>query len=163
MPPHMTRTGQWMFTIKLLDQRLQEAAHRSEGVRVRFFKDDESNLPQIREHGDVVLLRNVKVLSVNGQSMLVSGYQTRTQVFPAASIPAPSFSIAYQGTSRLQSLGAPADIERLSLAEQAHVIALKSEVRLPDAGPARGAAEGLGRKRDLPPEIYPGPPEKKAR
>ncbi|TKA63346.1 hypothetical protein B0A55_10953, partial [Friedmanniomyces simplex] len=164
MPPSkLLKNNQWMFTFKLLDQRLQDSVNGSEGLTVRFFKDSESNLPQVREHGDVVLLRSIKMLPVNGVPMAVCNYQTRTQVFPAASIPNPSYSIAYQGTNRLQSLGAPADIDKLSLAEQAYVIQLKAELRQLEAKFANPLAEAVGKKRDAAPVGNAGPPEKKAR
>ncbi|KAK0903951.1 hypothetical protein LTR02_007308 [Friedmanniomyces endolithicus] len=159
-PVRSAKTGHWMFTFKLLDRRLQDSVNGSEGLIVRFFKDSESNLPQVRERGDVVLLRSAKLMPVNGVPTVVSNYQTRTQVFPVASIPGPGYSIAYQGTNLLHSLGAPADTEGLTLAAQAYVIQLKTEVRLPDA---KTLPEAVGKKREAAPVGNAGPPEKKAR
>ncbi|KAK0928305.1 hypothetical protein LTR29_017398 [Friedmanniomyces endolithicus] len=162
-PVRSAKTGHWMFTFKLLDRRLQDSVNGSEGLTVRFFKESETNLPQVRQHGDVVLLRSAKMMPVYGVPMVVSNFQTRTQVFPLASIPGPGYSIAYQGTNRLHSLGAPADTESLTLAAQAYVIQLKTEVRLPDAKLVAPPPEPVGRKREAAPVGNAGPPEKKAR
>ncbi|TKA67809.1 hypothetical protein B0A55_09043, partial [Friedmanniomyces simplex] len=61
------------------------------------------------------------------------------------------------------SLGAPADIDKLSLAEQAYVIQLKAELRQLEAKFANPLAEAVGKKRDAAPVGNAGPPEKKAR
>ncbi|KAK5698942.1 hypothetical protein LTR97_006591 [Elasticomyces elasticus] len=164
MPPHrVAKTGHWMFTFKLLDQSLQESVYGSEGLKVRFFKENERSLPQIRDLGDVVLLRHLKMMEHRGVPVAMCNFATKALVFPGASIPTPTYSIAYQGTNRLQSLGVPEDIAKLSLTEQAYAIKLKAELRMPDAKFANTVTETVGKKRDAEPVHDGGPPEKKAR
>ncbi|KAK5119075.1 hypothetical protein LTR62_000286 [Meristemomyces frigidus] len=150
LPPRLlTSTNQWMFTFKLLDPALQSSLRGSEGLTVRFFKADETHLPQLREHGDVVLLRQVKLMQVGGQPVALSNFQTASQVFPSASIPSPSYSIGYQGSQRLPSLGAPDVVSMLTLEEQAYVIHLKADVNVTKLLLSRPPRQGAyGRKRD---------------
>ena len=122
------RTGQHMLTFKLLDQRLHESIFGSQGLRVRFFKNDKNALPRVRQNGDVVLLRNVKITSYSQQPMVLSNHQTGVLVFPAEKIPDPGFEIAYRGKQRLECLGIPLDVNALSLQEQRYVISLKQEM-----------------------------------
>ncbi|EMC98208.1 hypothetical protein BAUCODRAFT_66527 [Baudoinia panamericana UAMH 10762] len=162
MQPRQASTGQYMFTFKLLDPKLQNSIHGSEGLTVRFFNADVSKLPQVREYGDVVLLRNMKTMSFNGQPLAVSNFQTNVQVFPSAAVPAPTYSITYHGTNRLHSLGVPADVEKLTLEEQAYVIQLKADINVTTHLLRTGVA-GLGKKRSNEAPPLPAPIGKKAR
>lgn len=126
--PTPTRTGEWMITFKLLDDQIQNALYGSEGLRVRFFNKDIKRIPPVRQHGDVVLLRNVKMTHFTGQPIALSNIQTQVLIFPVASIPTPNFEIAYQDKKRLQCLGSPLDMQTLKLEEQAYVIKLKAQM-----------------------------------
>ncbi len=128
--PIMTSTGSYMFTFKLLDASLRDSLHGSQGLTVRYFKNDLQSMPQVKSKGDVVLLRNIKLTYRDARPMALSNYQTGVLVFPVASIPAPSYQIAYQGDKqRVTCLGAPLDVQKFnSLEEQAYVIALKQEI-----------------------------------
>ena len=129
MPPRAAgKNAQYMFTFKLLDARLRDSVYGSQGLTVRFFKADLQHLPQIRQHGDIVLLRNIKMKPYQGQALLISNYQTGVIVFPLTSIPEPGFQIAYQGKNRLEGLGIRLDTDKLSLEEQAYVIQLKQDM-----------------------------------
>src|ERR1700761_5679913 len=86
-----TRTGDYMITFKLLDEKLRDSFHGSQGLTVRSFKQDPNHLPPVRRCGDVVLLRNIKMSSFNQQILALSNFQTSALVFPSASIPAPSY------------------------------------------------------------------------
>lgn len=125
MPPTRTSVGQHIFTFKLLDERLRDAAYGSQGLTVRFFVKDISSLPRVRQVGDVVLLRMIKMMAYNQQPLALSNYQTGVLVFPSASIPDPKFQIAYNDKKRIECHGVPLDVEKLNLQEQAYVIELK--------------------------------------
>lgn len=129
MAPASTRTGEWTLKFKLLDPKLRDAVYGSHGITVRFFKKDHQHLPRVSNLGDVVLIRNTKASSFDQQPVLLSNYQTTAVVFPAASIPDPSFQLAFQGSKRLECLGVPMDKEKVTLEEQAYAIALKSDMR----------------------------------
>lgn len=128
MTPTLTRSGEHMLSFKLLDERLRDSVYGSQGLLVRFFKKDLQSLPRVSQRGDVVLLRNIKVTSFNGQPIALSNYQTSTLVFPAASIPEPSYQISFQDKRRIECLGVPMDKGKLSLEEQRYVIELKQEL-----------------------------------
>lgn len=128
MPTTTTTSGQHMLTIKLLDRHLHDSIYGNQGLRIRFFRADRQSLPKVQKHGDVVLLRNIKMTSFSQQPMAISNYQTEVTVFPTASIPEPNFEIAYQGKHRLQSLGVPHDVQKLSLGEQSYVVQLKHDM-----------------------------------
>ena len=163
MPPVPTKTGQYMFTFKLLDQRLRDSAYGSQGLIVRFFKADLRHLPPVRNIGDVVLLRQMRMMLFNGQPVAVSNFQTNVLTFPAGSIPDPSYSIAFLGNNRLNALGVPADVEKITLEEQAYVIRLKAKMSSTVADIPTPAIVDQSKKRDIAPLPNAGPPEKKAR
>ena len=162
-PPVVTRSGEHMATFKLLDQSLKDATYGTDGLSMRFFKTDARLLPQVRSIGDVVLLRAVKVQPFLGQPMVISHFSTGVLVFPNATIPDPSYSIAFQGTNRMKCLGVPADVEKLSLEEQAYVVQLKAALNSTITEKASLQSLEQSRKRDVAPVIQSGPPEKKAR
>ncbi|TKA29206.1 hypothetical protein B0A50_03716 [Salinomyces thailandicus] len=165
MPPSMTKNNEHMFTFKLLDPAFRDSlpGNQLQGLTVRFFRSDPSKLPKIRDLGDAVLLRKVKMTKFSQQVLAISNFQTEWQVFPARSIPDPGYSIAFHGGDRLNSLGVPQDIERLSLVEQAYVIHLKSEMGH-SVQAAAATATGLSKKRESSPLPKDGvPAAKKAR
>lgn len=127
--PTTTKTGDWVVTFKLLDPRLRDAVYGSQGVTVRFFKKEHQHLPRVQNLGDIVLIRNIKAAPFNQQPVLLSNYQTTVVVYQAASIPDPSFQIAFQGTQRLECLGVPLDKEQITLEEQSYVVALKHDMQ----------------------------------
>ncbi|KAK5117789.1 hypothetical protein LTR85_008764 [Meristemomyces frigidus] len=163
MPPTTTRSNEYMFTFKLLDPRLHASVHGFRGLTVRFFKADQRLLPKVRNIGDIVLLRQIKMQPYANQPVALSNYQTGALVFPAAAIPDANYSIAYQGTDRMNCLGVPADVEKLSLEEQAYVIHLKAQLSATIAQIPTAPAAEQSRKRDPQPLPESGPPEKKAK
>ncbi|CAK3807495.1 telomere-binding alpha subunit central domain-containing [Lecanosticta acicola] len=128
MDPARTRTSQHMLTFKLIDRRLSNAVDGGEGLKVRFFSPNLDSLPKVRDVGDVVLLRTVNMMTVNGERVALSNYSSGVLVFPSAAIPNPNFSIAYQDKNRLECHGVPLQVSRLKLAEQNYVVHLKSEM-----------------------------------
>ena len=128
MPPMMTGKGQHMFTFKLLDPSLRDHAFGNDRLTVRFFKQDVQSLPRVRHHGDVVLLRNIKMVSFSGQPIALSNFQTCVLVFAAPSIPDPGFELAYLANKRIECHGVPLDVQKLTLAEQRYVIYLKKDM-----------------------------------
>ncbi|KAI6883932.1 hypothetical protein KC360_g4718 [Hortaea werneckii] len=165
MPTKPTATGQHMMTFKLLDTAFRDSVHGNQinGLTVRFFKHDPNKLPDIRSIGDVVLIRDIKIMNYSSQPVALSTWNTEPQVFPVSSIPDPTFSIAYQGNERIVSRGAPQDTRKLSLQEQAYVISLKSNLSNSITASTISATE-RNKKREsgpLPPNL--APPMKKAR
>jgi len=130
MQATLTARAQWMFTLKILDRRLRDSAYGSDGLRVRFFRADPQALPQIRGNGDIVLLRSIKMSTFNGQIMAISNFQTEATVFPEAAIPDPKFEIAFLGKQRLEGLGIPLEVRKMTLEEQKYVIRLKDEMQV---------------------------------
>ncbi|KAF2772990.1 hypothetical protein EJ03DRAFT_387308 [Teratosphaeria nubilosa] len=162
-PPAKTRTGDHMVTVKLLDERLRDATSGRQGLTVRSFVKDQSLLPPVHGLGDVVLMRHAKTALFGGQPMIMTNRQTKTVVIPAASIPAPTYSIAYMGGDRLKALGPPEEIEKLSVEESAYIINLKAKKEIMDAIPEPNIAQ-LNKKRDFQTvgeSRTTGPPEKK--
>ncbi|KAK3711975.1 hypothetical protein LTR37_009287 [Vermiconidia calcicola] len=129
--PTVTKTGQTMFTFKLLDEALSNSLYGSQGLT-------------IRDRGDIVLLRDIKMSLFNQQPMALSNYGTRTLVFPGASIPEPTWQIAYNDKKRIECLGVPLDVSGVTLEEQSYVIQLKHDMQscLANLGPPRTAPTG---------------------
>ncbi|KAK4554317.1 hypothetical protein LTR86_008525 [Recurvomyces mirabilis] len=163
MPPKVASSGQWMFTFKLLDPSLRDSLHGSSGLTIRYFKQDQSHLPQVQEHGDIVLLRNIKMVQQNGQPLALSHFQTGAQIFSAASIPNANYSIAFQGTNRLESRGTPDVVRLLTLEEQAYVMTLKGDINVTQRLLSRPQQIPFERKRDTAPVTNAMPPAKRSR
>ncbi|CZT18735.1 uncharacterized protein RCC_04579 [Ramularia collo-cygni] len=125
MPPAPTRKGQYMITFKLMDLKLADAIGGREGFTIRFFDRNEEDLPRVKNVGDVVQLRQIKIMPINGQRLGLSNFQTRTIVVPSASIPTPAFSIGYQDKNRIEGIGKPQALQDFGLREQAYMIALR--------------------------------------
>lgn len=83
--PKPSRGTDWMSTFTLTDA--MAAGSYDECIRVKYFKPLEREHPQIRSHGDIVLVRNLPIKEFNGA---VGGLSTKTTswtVFPVGSVP----------------------------------------------------------------------------
>ena len=76
MPVTRTTKGQDMLTFKMLDVKLRDAVYGTEGLKTRFFMERQEDLPAIEKLGDVVILKNAKMFSFQGEIVAVSNYQT---------------------------------------------------------------------------------------
>lgn len=86
LPPGRSRGTDYMMSFSLTD--LSYSGLYDQGLKVRFFKPMESELPAIRGTGDVVLLRFLKIKEWQGMTIGLANRGTSWIVFPAASIPA---------------------------------------------------------------------------
>ncbi|KAL8964159.1 MAG: hypothetical protein Q9183_004654, partial [Haloplaca sp. 2 TL-2023] len=82
LPPTKSRGKDYTSNFRLADPTVYD-----DGVKIRFFKPMESELPQIQSNGDVLVLRNIKVMLWSGMVVGVSSNQTQWTLFPAAGIP----------------------------------------------------------------------------
>jgi hypothetical protein len=126
--PALTRTGDHMLTIKLLDPSLRDAVDNN-GLRLRFFRSDPKMLPQIKQTGDIMLVRNIKMTRYLGQPLGISNLKTAALVFPVASIPDPDHAMPYTPEQRINCVGHPIDKAIFNFAEQTYVIQLKHEMK----------------------------------
>lgn len=81
LPPSKSRGSDWMCTFTIADEKCDG------GLKVRFFKPMESELPRIQSIGDVVILRNLRIMEWSGVIVGNSSHNTTWLVFPANSIP----------------------------------------------------------------------------
>ncbi|GAB7352531.1 hypothetical protein MBLNU459_g2924t1 [Dothideomycetes sp. NU459] len=94
--PTRTRTGEFMITFKIQDKDLIKQYSSPDGLKVRCFTPFENQIIQVKACGDVVLLRDLKWMSVYGaDKMLVSNRHSTSVVFPVDSIPAEAYKLAY--------------------------------------------------------------------
>ncbi|KAK4505694.1 hypothetical protein PRZ48_003659 [Zasmidium cellare] len=142
MEPTLLGNGQWIMTFKLLDRQLFNWVSGSEGLTVRYFRQDAAQLPKVQSIGDVVLFRNIKMTTYAGQRVAMANFQTECIVFPSARIPEPAFAIAVQGRDKISTLGIPGVKDTFNLAEQSYVMSLKRDM-------AGQVAERLGKSKDL--------------
>ena len=93
LAPTRSRGTDWICTFSIADPTL--GGDYSHGLKVRFFKPTESELPKIQGTGDVMVLKNIQITQWNGMAMAISSRNTTWTIFPASSIPekAPSNSI----------------------------------------------------------------------
>ena len=82
LPPTKSRGKDYTSNFRLADRTVYD-----DGVKMRFFKPMETELPQIQSNGDVLVLRNIKVMPWSGMVVGVSSHQTQWTLFPAAGIP----------------------------------------------------------------------------
>lgn len=163
MPPTATARGDHTIKFKLMDGALRRTQFSGEGLDVRFFKDP-TNLPKVREIGDVVLLRNIKMSTFNGAKVALSNYQTQALVFPSKSIPAPGFSLRYMGDKeKIPCSGIERDVNSLRDPEQIYVIKLKDEMGrvIDESLRKRAAAEERTNERQIDWQNVPTEPAAK--
>ncbi|WPH01983.1 Hypothetical protein R9X50_00483700 [Acrodontium crateriforme] len=162
-PPKLTMTREHMMTISILDHRLRDSAIGSNGLTVRFFRKDENSLPTVQSIGDVILLRGIPIKSFSGSPIAVSSIPIPMVVFPAASIPEPAFVIAYQDRNRIEALGKPFDVEKITLQEQKYAIDLHHDLSTKIRNVADSAQERAANKREAEASSAAIRPRKKAR
>ncbi|KAI4153452.1 MAG: hypothetical protein L6R39_001569 [Caloplaca ligustica] len=80
--PVKSKGSDWMCNFRLADSTVYD-----DGVKFRFFKPMDVELPKIQSNGDVVVLERIKITSWCGMTMGLSTIGTNWTVFPAASIP----------------------------------------------------------------------------
>lgn len=90
MPPTMSRGRDWVCTFSISDSAMDQ--YDDQGLKVRFFKPMESELPKIQGTGDVAILRGVKVNQWSGMTAAISNFTTTWTIFPESSIPEKSSS-----------------------------------------------------------------------
>ncbi|KAL9592342.1 MAG: hypothetical protein Q9179_006817, partial [Wetmoreana sp. 5 TL-2023] len=81
-PPAKSRGPDWMCSFCLADPTVYD-----DGVKIRFFRPTETELPKIQQNGDVVALHGIKIISWSGMVIGISSRNTSWTVFSAASIP----------------------------------------------------------------------------
>ena len=85
LPPCLSRGTDWMSTFSITD--MSYAGICDDGLKVRFFRPEATQMPAIRGTGDVVLLRGIKIKEWRGMTVGLSTRGTSWVVFPADSIP----------------------------------------------------------------------------
>ncbi|SLM38335.1 Telomeric single stranded DNA binding POT1/Cdc13 [Lasallia pustulata] len=116
LPPSRSRGTDWMCTFSIADSTV---GGHDDGLRVRFFRPTQTELPHIRGTGDVVVLRNVKVKQWNGMTIAMSSWGSSWIVFPASAIPTKAPS-NYVLVKHLKDIRAPA----ASISESLYAISL---------------------------------------
>jgi len=94
LPPGRSHGTDWMCTFSIKDPSYP--GDNDQGVKVRFFKPMESEMPAIQGIGDVVLIKFLKIKEWHGMTMGLASCKTSWVVFPAASIPANPSSTSLQ-------------------------------------------------------------------
>ncbi|KAL9607001.1 MAG: hypothetical protein Q9167_008043, partial [Letrouitia subvulpina] len=82
MPVARTRGTDWMLSFRLADSSIYD-----EGVKIRFFRQRENQLPPISGTGDIVILQNVRISFFSGMTIGLSNMNTNWTVLHAMSIP----------------------------------------------------------------------------
>ena len=116
LPPSRSRGTDLMCTFSIADSTL---GGYDDGLKVRFFRPTETELPRIQGTGDVVVLRNVKIKQWSGMTIAMSSWGTSWIVFPASSIPTKASS-NHMLLKHVKDSRAPA----ASLSESLYAIAL---------------------------------------
>jgi len=93
MPPSLSKGTDWICTFSIADSTF--GGDYDQGLKIRFFKPTESELPKIQGTGDVIVLRSMKITQWSGTTMAISNRHSTWTIFPASSIPerAPSNNI----------------------------------------------------------------------
>ncbi|KAL8916755.1 MAG: hypothetical protein Q9172_006148 [Xanthocarpia lactea] len=82
LPAARLRGPDWTCNFRLADHTTFD-----DGIKIRYFRPMETDLPQVLGNGDVVLLHRIKISSWSGMTVGLSSRNTVWTVFPAASIP----------------------------------------------------------------------------
>ncbi|THX53838.1 hypothetical protein D6D08_09537, partial [Aureobasidium pullulans] len=127
LPPTINQKSKdWQMTFTIQDAEMMKIPSRTKGLKARFFVQYQSELPQIRSVGDIILIRSCKVTSVYGTPMIGNMKRlTSTMVFQAHNIPEPGFIQTFAGGQKeLECLSQGPDA-KASMAEQGYAIGLK--------------------------------------
>jgi len=113
LPPSRSRGTDWMSSFSILDPSYAGIAGCYEqGLKVRFFRPMESEMPAIQGTGDVVVIKFLKIKEWQGMTIGLSNRGTSWVVFPAVSIPAdPSTSLSQLQHVKQPQTPAPAAVE----------------------------------------------------
>ena len=88
LPTTKTRGTDWMCTFSVADQTFGGPGDAGgEGLKVRFFRPNQDELPVIGGIGDVVILRAMKIKIWSGMTMALSSVSSSWNVFSASQIP----------------------------------------------------------------------------
>lgn len=88
LPPRLSYGTDVMSTFTIFDPSCAgHSANIEQGIRIRFFNALESEMPPVREIGDVVLIRRLRIRPYKGMTIGISHWGTLWAVFPASSIP----------------------------------------------------------------------------
>ncbi|KAG9583545.1 hypothetical protein KCU77_g10803, partial [Aureobasidium melanogenum] len=124
-PTTNKKTGDWQITFTLQDSDMMKIPVFTKGLKARFFAKAKEELPPTPSVGDIVLIRNCKVIAVYDAPLIVDARRlTSIIVYQGASIPEPGFMQSFLGEKDIPSL--PQDPNpRPSKAEQVYAITLK--------------------------------------
>ncbi|KAG9813050.1 hypothetical protein KCU77_g19304, partial [Aureobasidium melanogenum] len=124
-PTTNRKTGDWQITFTLQDSDMMKIPVFTKGLKARFFAKTKEELPPTPSVGDIVLIRNCKVIAVYDAPLIVDVRRlTSIVVYQGASIPEPGFMQSFLGEKDIPSL--PQDPNpRPSKAEQVYAITLK--------------------------------------
>ncbi|KAI4160374.1 MAG: hypothetical protein LQ342_005785 [Letrouitia transgressa] len=82
MPATRSKGTDWMSSFRLTDSTIYD-----DGVKIRFFREREDQLPRIQGTGDVAILQKVRISSFCGMTIGLSNKNTNWVVFHAMGIP----------------------------------------------------------------------------
>lgn len=131
LPPVVTKTGDHMATYKLLDPSFRDGVFDSSGrsvngLKVRFFRRNPEQLPHVKQQGDIMLIRQIKMSGFQGQPLGISNYQTVAVVFAITSLPDSNTLMLY---NPIPGLGHPQDVFMVEDTEKFYVVQLKRDMR----------------------------------
>lgn len=131
MPPTVTRKGQHMVTFKLMDPSFDDGVFddngsQINGLKIRFFRHKPEDLPQVKQQGDIMVLRSIRMEQFDQQKLGINHYQTRAVVFPITAIHDPNTELLYKP---MTCLGLPQDTFLVEQSESNYVIQLKRDMR----------------------------------
>ncbi|KAH0342347.1 hypothetical protein KCU81_g5709, partial [Aureobasidium melanogenum] len=125
LPSPNKKTGDWQITFTLQDSDMIKIPVFTKGLKARFFARTKEELPPTPSLGDIVLIRNCKVIAVYNAPLIVDARRLASIiVYQAASIPEQGFMQSFLGEKDIPSL--PQDPNpRPSKAEQMYAITLR--------------------------------------
>ncbi|CAO1599215.1 hypothetical protein XANCAGTX0491_002951 [Xanthoria calcicola] len=82
LPPARFKGPDWTCNFRLADETTYD-----DGVKIRYFRPMETELPQVEANGDVIILQKVKITEWSGMIVGLSSRNTLWTVCPATSIP----------------------------------------------------------------------------
>lgn len=82
LPAARSKGSDWTCNFRLADETAYD-----DGVKIRYFRPMETELPQVEGNGDVVILQKVKISQWSGMIVGISSRNTLWTVCPATTIP----------------------------------------------------------------------------
>ncbi|KAI9729096.1 MAG: hypothetical protein M1828_000181 [Chrysothrix sp. TS-e1954] len=134
MTPAKTRGTDWQMSCTVSDPGF---GSNTSGTRLKVFKPSLDVMPQVKDEGDVIIVRDGQLKNIGGENIVVAYSTTHCTVFPHNSIPSPGAFDPFSGKC-IPFVSYPAG-QKPSHHEMLWAVSLKRQMGFNDSDRANGS------------------------